>query len=257
MSSDLLEEQTKTAAGLSARSNLKAPGESSVPNRLRPSNPFTPSSEPDWVLVSKPRPRDGSKDRPATHREVSKSTTNAHQVVPRFEPIQNTSSALTNDNLSPNRKHVQRMSSEDSAVSVSSLSRKQAPPIPKKPSLLSPPVRRQASSSSQTVDTVDQIQSPPPGWKTSATIPPGANYPPPPRRTTPLTQPSLSSRQTPSSDSVQKDHDNIPSSMHLNGRKLLPPEGRSGSANEGSYGLLDDDDNGVQGIPSLQPFRRS
>ena len=40
--------------GQPSRSTTKPPNETLVPNPVRPSNPFTPSNEPDWIKVEKP-----------------------------------------------------------------------------------------------------------------------------------------------------------------------------------------------------------
>ncbi|PNS17746.1 hypothetical protein CAC42_3141 [Sphaceloma murrayae] len=42
--------------GLPVRSTIKPPANGYAPNPSRPSNPFTPSTEPDWVKVEKPSP---------------------------------------------------------------------------------------------------------------------------------------------------------------------------------------------------------
>ena len=207
------------------------------------------------MVVSKPSPpQNGPISRLGEHRDLSRPTGNSRKVVTSVETRQDKTLAFINEDHLPDRKQVQRMSSEDSAVSSSSLSRKQAPPIPKKPLLLSPPIHRQASSSSEAADIVDQKRSPPTGWKTSATIPAGSNYPPPPRRIPAITQLPLTARQNPSPGPTQMGHDHMQSLVYLD-RSL--PWSRSRSASGGSRGLLDDDEDGAQDIPSLQPSRRN
>lgn len=136
--------------GLPAQSTLRTPTKGMVPNPDRPSNPFTPSDEPDWVKV----------DRVALGRSPSRNraTTDGapKPVAPRKLPPPHNPSYDSLPQLPPRRSMVQAdgasTSRPDSPASVksvpvrsmSSLSRKPAPPVPKKPTALSSPTLTQA-----------------------------------------------------------------------------------------------------------------
>ena len=161
--------------GLPARSRVQPPSNDHFPNPKRPSNPFTPSPEPDWVDVK----RMGGKPEPPPARGTARAHTvdfnGPTQLMPSSRTSSSTSINSTNQmNRNPSGRKLiappflpppssggipnldghddlRRTTSSASARSLpnfpsrpstqrepsSSLNRKAAPPIPnKKPSLL-------------------------------------------------------------------------------------------------------------------------
>ncbi|KAI9777652.1 MAG: inositol polyphosphate 5-phosphatase [Peltula sp. TS41687] len=121
----------KLATGVPARSNIKPPQPDLIPNPQRPSNPFSPTAEPDWVEKTSSAPQalnrapTSSIHHPPDMSSVSRSRESSNRPTdPRRtgpEPISDPS--LTRSNKPP----------------TDNLSRKPAPPpIPKKPAVLSP-----------------------------------------------------------------------------------------------------------------------
>ncbi|KAK0315758.1 Inositol-1,4,5-trisphosphate 5-phosphatase 1 [Friedmanniomyces endolithicus] len=135
--------------GMPARSTVKPPTNGYTPNPSRPSNPFSPSSEPDWVKVDRPA------DMPAANR-----TARGNSTPPRF-PVPRTTAptpASTNTLISaPPPKPPRPMSTAgeepESRVHLKQTLRKPAPPPkPNKPTLL-------RSSSSHSAASVSSSRS--------------------------------------------------------------------------------------------------
>ncbi|KAF2176670.1 hypothetical protein K469DRAFT_645357 [Zopfia rhizophila CBS 207.26] len=191
--------------GLPARSRAQPPTNDHFPNANRPSNPFTPSPEPDWVEVKRMGPKpdpppargilrshtiDFNGPTP-TPSSMPSSTTSLNQAkqkpmarklsVTPFQPnhppnLDGTHDSNTNTNLSPSTSSASTHSLPNLPTRPSSnprpqITRKPAPPIPsKKPSLLS---RTTSPSPSSTPSP------PPPQYHDTPDIKPP---PPPPRR---------------------------------------------------------------------------
>ncbi|KAF2265672.1 hypothetical protein CC78DRAFT_183975 [Lojkania enalia] len=193
--------------GLPARSRIQPPSSDHIPNPNRPSNPFTPSPEPDWVEVErmskKPQP---PLTRGTTRAQIvdfngtpfNSSTTSLPPskpmarklIVPPYNPL-NPPSNLdgTRDPAPPAIANLTRITSNASTHSLPNLpsrptpqlsnlpaqpSRKPAPPIPtKKPSLLSSSI-----SSSSTPSPPLQRYKDNPNPENERARP----QPPPPRR---------------------------------------------------------------------------
>jgi hypothetical protein len=194
--------------GLPARSRVQPPSHDHFPNPKRPSNPFTPSPEPDWVEVK----RMGGKPEPPPARGTARAHTvdfnGTGQGMPNSRTSSTTSVNQVNRNPSARKliappfppppssgampyldghDDLRRTTSSASARSLPShfntpsaqrepsqnLNRKPAPPIPnKKPSLL-------ASIPSSS------MPSPPPQRYRDGPQPPDSStrpQPPPPRR---------------------------------------------------------------------------
>lgn len=200
-------------------------------NNHRPSNPFHPSPEPDWVTVSRPS-----------------SSKTSHKLPPPLKPVQSPASTLPQGQRTP--RGVPNPPSPSTASIASStsstISRKPAPPVPRKPALLS----RSSNDQSSLTDTPYKTFNTPSSTASSARKPesPGQMSKglasPPPRRASGLSSGSpnatVSSRQV--SDSAQYDGPPLPSR-------------RGGGGKSSSVGLMDEDDGGVVGIPSLQPLQ--
>ena len=70
--------------GMPARSTVKPPSRNHVPNPSRPSNPYSPTSEPDWVKVEKPA---SPPSRPSSiYSNVSQASQAKRDSVPRNLP---------------------------------------------------------------------------------------------------------------------------------------------------------------------------
>lgn len=162
--------------GLPARSRVQPPSNDFLPNPNRPSNPFTPSPEPDWVEVNRHPDRDRSRTLGFPPSSNSSTTSFAAEksatrklIAPPFYSTQSTS--LLDEDI-PNpliRTGTGASTSSISTLSAptrSSASRKPAPPVPKKPSLLSTTI---SSTSTPSPPPSESSQRDPP------TLPPPRN----------------------------------------------------------------------------------
>jgi hypothetical protein len=129
-----------------ARSTVKATQRGAVPNPNRPSNPFVPTDEPDWVTISKP-------GRMESYQSIASSVASTateprgRMPTPRKlpPPLEPTSSMPNNVRVSSITKDVSASQSSPSlparrlsnASSQTSLSKKTPPPVAKKPVHLS------------------------------------------------------------------------------------------------------------------------
>ena len=139
--------------GMPAKATVRPPGDNFVPNQARPSNPWTPSSEPDWVKVEKPSPTPKPAAPPprragGTRSDSIKSTDSGRRRVlaPPYQQPGAKLSGIANGNDAP-PPLPSRVSSFPTTVtddSDKSGSKKGAPAVPKKPLML-----RTASMSSE------------------------------------------------------------------------------------------------------------
>jgi len=125
--------------GVPAQSTLRPPARGMTPNLSRPSNPFTPSDEPDWVRVDKesvagqlPTRSRASPIPPRKLPPPHGSTQSLPQLPPRRVIPQN-------DGTGTPRSDSPASQMSALTLSTSAGSRKPAPPIPKKPTALSSP----------------------------------------------------------------------------------------------------------------------
>lgn len=210
--------------------NLKAPDERSVLNVDRPQNPFTRTDELDWKASettsggSHTLEYDKSKDR------------NSHRLPPTSDGSQ---PLLLDTNRHSLRKEVtlcgpdSRSSSQSSVVSTSSnRARKPAPPIPKKPALLSN--RHHSQESRDNAQGTSKSSRPPLGGKPTYRDVAETSFPPPQQR---IKQQDIYGQRPTESDGPP-----------------LPPR-NTGASISVSNGLMDDDNEGASAIPSLQPMR--
>ena len=111
--------------GLPARSTLQAPSKDLVPNPNRPSNPWTPSEQPDWITGSSPTAVKAPALLPSRDNSLRKVPTpsiNAARMA-----IRNVSNGASAP-ISPARKV-----STSSVQSTGSNDQRKAPPVPRKP----------------------------------------------------------------------------------------------------------------------------
>ena len=193
-------------------------------NLERPPNPFTPTEQPDWK-ASKTTARksyahkyDSLEDR-NTHR-LSQTSDRSHPLPADIKSMGE--AALRGDTL--------RKSRQSSATSMSlNVAPKAAPPIPKKPALLS---NRQHSHESWTSER--RLASRPPlGGQIAFDDGAKTEFPPPP-------------------DQIRQQKIYGQPGSH---GPPLPPRSTSGIV-PFQNGLMDDDNIEASAIPSLQPTRR-
>ncbi|KAJ9663393.1 Inositol-1,4,5-trisphosphate 5-phosphatase 1 [Coniosporium apollinis] len=129
--------------GLPARSKIHPPGDNFIVNPNRPSNPFTPTNEPDWVHVQHPNGTSDGVRRTQTvpsRPEQQPRQPAVRKLPPPFEASQTSphQSLRDFDGQKDDRVPIVRTLSGASTASMpNSLNRKPAPPVPKKPTLLS------------------------------------------------------------------------------------------------------------------------
>lgn len=243
-----------TDSGLPARSQVRPPQNNMVLNAARPSNPFTPTNELDWVMVDR-------------SLEAGKSTSGS-SPPPILPPIRRgtrmtpPSNGLTG--VSSNARILSGSSDVSSSkASTSPLSpldspdvkRKPAPPVPKKPPVLSRHIAGPGSPDGRTAVVVPNSRGDE-GPKSNQSV--TTVFPPPPRQTD-------SGRKVPETGTASHPAKVSPNTRRVSdqqGRPLpsaLNPPAVSSSRREGSgispQNILDEDDEGASVIPSLQPSR--
>ncbi len=246
-------------AGLPARSNVKGPSETQVPNPQQPSNPFIPTSEPDYIENPKvpppvPASRQIKKTVAARATKSPAQTTPRKQLPPSYERHNESVASLPSNPKSVPSGQMDGASSFNPTSSTVSLQgstsqhtlRKAGPPIPKKPVLLRSP---SSQSSSFTIDTKDH---------TTTRVTPKAStvnmeFPPPPRRTSTIqTRQSLYNHSTPLATrpkSLQR-----PRPTSDDGGPPLPSRS-SESTTQRKPNLLDEGDDAFQSMSAWQALR--
>ena len=214
-----------TEPGLPARSNLKVTDGRSALNTKRPQNPFIPTDEPDWKWSEARRSPIVRYDNRKDWESYSISPTSGWN-----EPLPvGTSFDLPGDNVTL-REDNSKCSSQSPVVSMSSnVARKMAPPVPKKPALLSNSQRSQEKK----INNQESTSRPPPGGQTIFDDGAKKGLPPSPLRRSK----QQGTRETGFDESY--------------------PSPRSiGAIVSVSNGLMDEEIEGASTIPSLQPMRR-
>lgn len=224
---EMIADISHSSTGLPARSTIQQPSKDSVLNNQRTSNPFTPSPEPDWVTVSRPS-----------------SSITSTKLPPPLKPTLPPASTFPRGQRTP--RDVPNPPSPSTASIASStsstISRKPAPPVPQKPALLS----RSSNDPSSPTETPHKTLNTPSSAASSAHQPQsptqtnkGFASPPPPRKASGL---STSTPHAKMSSRQVKDEPPLPTR-------------RGGGRKSNSVGLMDEDDGGALGIPSLQPLQ--
>jgi len=236
--------------GLPARSVLQAPGKDLIPNPDRPSNPWTPNNQPDWITGPSPTAVMASPLLPS--RDAS-----SRKVPPSIDAARMAIRNVSDGGSEP------RKISMSSMRSTTSNDQKKAPPIPRKPpsltsnngSTLSLSTTRETVKPSQD-SPIPVATSSPPIWRvptsnrtfmpptpTAASAPTGSmssNGPAPVRssQTFPIRGggSNIAMSRTPTK-STSNLLDDIP--------PRLPP--RTGT------GLMDSDEGGLSGWTPLKP----
>lgn len=247
--------------GKPARSDIKPPQDGAVPNPGRPSNPFSPSEESDWVTVPRmPRHRTPSQSAPSfTSPPNSRPTNGPRKLPPPYNPsvasLENSFSqaSLQEAPAPPDRSGVTSPSDRRPSTS-STTSKKSGPPVGRKP------VHLTSSPTLSTGSKTPLLRSPQPSFQKSPQSTGNSSvFPPPPRRGT-ATSPAMGG------DSEYRRANNSPP---------LPPQPRrpiaNGAGANGKAGLaidqkprpglpprpirdlLGDDDDELSGWEALKP----
>nr|OQO16290.1 hypothetical protein B0A51_17157 [Rachicladosporium sp. CCFEE 5018] len=228
--------------GMPARSTVNAPSDAHAPNPNRPANPFTPSSEPDWVKIDKPsappsrnasrqisaQSSSGTLNRPTAESRTFPPPSNSHPDPPAqpARPV----AALDGTSSPPSQQ-----------THLKTTLRKPAPPQkPQKPNVL----RSNSNTSTVSTSSARAVAPPPPaprrgGIPTAPTA--VADFPPPPRRVTGLGDRALAPAPAPTK---QKGGE------HANGDGEMPP----GLPPRRQTGLMDQDgEDEIKGWDALRP----
>lgn len=169
--------------GMPARSTLKPPNDNHVPNPARPSNPFSPSNEPDWVKVERPDPPPPPRARVASGQSNASQTSQAttasvsRKPPPPLKPEESAPAT-------PPRPVNFDGSAGNGRVQLKQTLRKTAPPKPNKPGLL----RAESNQSTTSARSVPPPSEPRKVSNASSSAASTASYPPPPPRATSGTQ---------------------------------------------------------------------
>lgn len=190
--------------GLPARSLVQPPNSNFLPNPNRPSNPFTPSLEPDWVEVKRinhSRTLDFSPSSKSSTSSLNSNKPPGRKLIappflpavqPQLPPHIDGSGGTLNHDRNPNTRVNSAVSttifpalppttSSSPAAIRSATSRKPPPPVPKKPSMLcstitptstpSPPPPDAILSNPSAQQRHPQMPLPPPPQRANAASP--------------------------------------------------------------------------------------
>lgn len=179
-----------------ARSDLKPPQKTLIPNPNRPSNPYTPTDEPDWVTVprmTKPQQqttKSVAPPPPNPRNSNSSSTNGTRNAPPPFNPTETAVSTLSKNlaqtSLSNNSTASLPLSASDRRLStstISSTSKKAPPPVARKPIHLTSSRSSTSSPTLSAASTFSTSRSPLPSQqKPRPTTADHTGFAPPPRR---------------------------------------------------------------------------
>lgn len=215
--------------GMPAKAKLNPPGDGYVPNEKRPANPWTPSSEPDWVRVERPSPSP-KPAAPPPRRAGNGPARPTEQPGRRLPPPYLQQGAKVDPGSDgdgppplPSRVSSFPLATVEKSKPVPSTVRKGAPPVPKKPNML-----RTASTSSDVSsaappalparnhrDSVASLALSTASEPVPSKLKPGT---PPPRRST-ATKPAVSTQPAIAKPLIPARHDPPPTNE---ARRPLP-----------------------------------
>jgi len=185
--------------GQPARSDIRPPQKGLIPNPNRPSNPYTPTDEPDWVTVPRmPTPRGQVTSSvppppPNPRNSNGNSTNGTRKLLPSFNTAKSAASTLTKNLSQASLQDTsaaaittfkQPLTSERSlsTSTMSSTSKKAPPPVARKPVHLT---SSRSSTASPTLSTVSTLSTSrailPSQQKARPTTGDYTGFPPPPR----------------------------------------------------------------------------
>ena len=229
-------------------------------NSERPSNPFVPSEKPDWIITANETP-----PRILRQSDVIGSTHNDHLVrisrklPPPFDANRQLPSNLRHlqdGDRSADRPSPPRTPSLASTTSTFGQTRKAAPPVPRKPAvLMSSNDQKEPYKPTRAHQDADSRQSPSSSSVSrNASLRSATNVdlPPPPRRHPRSLQksPNAPVRYIHQSEGKGRPVNN---SVALTDRPALPS--RPEASRTSNSGLLDEDIDVAQNIPSLEPLK--
>lgn len=207
-------------------------------NPMRPPNPFTATNESDWIMIGRSEEPGGSERRISTSPSGIRSPLQPPDRKPEASGLMSTQLFSKDVLASPTLPSPRRSST------ASSVRRKPAPPVPKKPPLLSKsgtvPSNGPMNATEHT-PTEDSRN----GDHDSASFPA-----PSPRKGSGTT---TSQAELSPFTGENKERRLPPTSFPS--RALPTPRGGGDRGGSGRENLLDQDDEGAQTIPSLQPLR--
>ena len=123
-------------AGLPVRSQVQPPQSKVVLNPARPLNPFSPTREPDWVMIAKAK-ETGLPERKSSSPQVPPSRRGDRRLAPlQLEYLDNPRAPLSLASAHTSEIPATPASPPSPAIEPK-MQRKPAPPIPKKPAVLS------------------------------------------------------------------------------------------------------------------------
>ncbi|KAF4555326.1 SacI-like domain-containing protein 2 [Elsinoe fawcettii] len=211
--------------GLPVRSTIKVPANGFAPNPQRPSNPFTPSTESDWVKVERPSPSP-KPAAPPPRRIPGRSNSTRSMEAPRRRnlppayqgqldaaQVQNGAKSTPNDDDDGPPPLPSRAStfSEATTISKTSTLTKKPPSIPKKPMVLRSDSVGSAASPAENTEAAKTQASQISSVVQAATSSKATPSPPPARR-------SLLTKAPPSSLSPSSTGDARSESPSVSGR---------------------------------------
>lgn len=178
------------------------------------------------------------------------------QVSNKTHATNHRMSSRASSGFAPPPSIVAQDSNSPSAASVasstSSIIRKPAPPVPKKPALLSRPSEQSISTGRHPTNSVNAALSPA-NTSSKPRLVAEANpiYPPPPRRTS-----GMSTKGTNVTVPLRQTNGSHQRSTHEEEGPRLPRR-EQGRPVQKAIDLMDEDDGGARSIPALQPQRRT
>ncbi|KAF2720653.1 hypothetical protein K431DRAFT_285567 [Polychaeton citri CBS 116435] len=146
--------------GMPAKSTARPPSSNHTPNPDRPSNPFKPTSEPDWIKVEKPK-ASAPLPPPSRHSSVKTNTSisSSPSIRRKLAPPPDGQPAPAK----PPRPAVSNEAIPRTTSSPSGSQKKPGPPRPpKKPEILRSGSTDSTPSSSKAVSTAPHPSGPPP-----------------------------------------------------------------------------------------------
>lgn len=236
--------------GLPAQSRVEPPIRNSTLNSQRSSNPFTPSNEPDWVIIPKSSMHQGllSRETDLWADKSGEKRSFFRQNDARETPSSNTE-YINSRGLTSQQSERGITASPASSVPSSKALRGKAPPIPQKPAVLTGQHEQNMKSSiGLRQDLIPPVSSEFHGARETP-LPFSSTRPLPDSKKT-LQSPQLLPRRSSQREKNKKQPD-----LAQSDGPPLPPR-RSTVQARSSRSLLDEDDNGARAIPSLQPVRR-
>ncbi|KAK4540308.1 hypothetical protein LTR36_009620 [Oleoguttula mirabilis] len=165
--------------GMPARSTVKPPSNGFAPNPQRPSNPFSPTAEPDWVKVDRPSAPPSRTASVASNASRVRGESLARKLPPPLKPAADQAAPQQPPRPTNNDGH-----GDAGKVHLKQTLRKPAPPKPNKPTLLRSESGQSTASLASTRSVAAQPPPPEPRRVISKTSAQSEHaYPPPPRRT--------------------------------------------------------------------------